>query len=163
MAKPSNNDDARWISKTKSFLKTERTFVPEASFENYPLSDLIRGLLKVDRFERGRITCLLTVKQPATNIFGSLHGGAVATIAEFVAVACAKSVVVNDDRELFLGELTLSYLSAAFINTELEVEGCIVRHGRNVTVISVEFRIKENKKLVYNARATFYKIPVAKL
>lgn len=41
-----------------------------------------------------------------------MHGGAVGTIAEIVAVACARTVV-NKDKEIFLGELSVSYLSSA--------------------------------------------------
>ncbi|KAF5195722.1 Thioesterase superfamily protein, partial [Thalictrum thalictroides] len=94
------------------------------------------------------------------NFYGSLHGGAVAAIAELVMEACVKSVVKKD---LFLGEFATSYLSAVQVNAELEVGGLILRQGRNVTVTSVEFRIKETKKLVYTARATFYNVPVANL
>lgn len=41
-----------------------------------------------------------------------MHGGAVGAVAERVAIACARTVV-GDDKDLFLGELGLSYLSAA--------------------------------------------------
>lgn len=41
-----------------------------------------------------------------------MHGGVVASVAEMVAVACARTVV-GKEKELFLGELSNSYLSAA--------------------------------------------------
>lgn len=44
-----------------------------------------------------------------------MHGGAVASIAERVAIACARTMVA-EDKELFLGELSISYLSAALRN-----------------------------------------------
>ncbi|GMH21705.1 hypothetical protein Nepgr_023547 [Nepenthes gracilis] len=78
-------------------------------------SDLIRGLLKVDCITRGRITCSFSVKPAIVNNFKGLHGGVVAAIAERVAVACARTVVA-EDKELFLGELNMSYLSAAPLN-----------------------------------------------
>lgn len=46
------------------------------------------------------------------NIYGGLHGGAVAAITERMSIACARTVV-SDDKELFLGELGISYLSSA--------------------------------------------------
>ena len=46
------------------------------------------------------------------NYYGGLHGGAVAIIVELVSIACARTVVA-EDKELFLGELSMSYLSAA--------------------------------------------------
>lgn len=55
--------------------------------------------------------CLL-VNISVQNYYDGLHGGAVAAIAERVAIACAKTVIA-EDKEIFLGELSISYLSAA--------------------------------------------------
>ncbi|KAI3899439.1 hypothetical protein MKW92_010137 [Papaver armeniacum] len=129
--------------------------LPETHQKKGFVSDVMRNLLKVDRIERGRIVCHLTVKRLVTNAYGTFHGGTVAGIAELVAIACARTVV-DEDRELFLGEMSLSYLSASAINVELEVDGCIVKSGRNVTTTSVEFRVRGTKKVVYTARATFF-------
>lgn len=126
------------------------------------LSNIIRGVLEVLHVESGRISLLLRVKPVVANKYGALHGGVVASVAELVAVACAKTVMGNE-KDLFLGELSNSYLSSAQSNTEVIVEASIVRTGRNLTVVSVEFRMKESNKLVYTSRATFYKMPVASL
>lgn len=40
-----------------------------------------------------------------------MHGGAVGAMAERVAIACARTVV-GEDKDIFLGELSISYLSA---------------------------------------------------
>lgn len=49
------------------------------------------------------------------NFFKSLHGGAFAAAVELVAIACARTVVA-EDKELFLGEISLAYLSGASKN-----------------------------------------------
>jgi acyl-coenzyme A thioesterase 13 len=50
------------------------------------------------------------------NFYGSLHGGFVAAdVAETVSIACARTVVA-EDKELSLGELSISYLSSAPMN-----------------------------------------------
>ncbi|KAK6920177.1 Thioesterase domain [Dillenia turbinata] len=136
--------------------------IPEFMSGSDSYSDLVRGILKLDQVQRGRLSCLLTVKPFVSNIYGHLHGGAVAATAEVVAVACARTVV-GEEKELFLGELGMTYLSSAPANAEVIVEASIVRRGRNLTVISVEFRLKGTTKLVYTARVTFYHMPVAKL
>lgn len=46
------------------------------------------------------------------NVYGPLHGAAVGDVALKVATACARTVV-GKDKELFLGELSISYLSSA--------------------------------------------------
>ncbi|KAE7999811.1 hypothetical protein FH972_004206 [Carpinus fangiana] len=125
-------------------------------------SDLVRGFLKPDRVLRGRVTCILTIKPPVANFYGSLHGGAVAVAAETVSIACAKTVVA-EDKGLSLGELSISYLSGAPMNAEVIVDGSVVRSGRNFTLVAVEFKLKKTGQLVYTARATFYNMPIAKL
>nr|DAD18830.1 TPA_asm: hypothetical protein HUJ06_020293 [Nelumbo nucifera] len=87
--------------------------VPEGAQINDYLSHLIRSFLKVDRIERGRITCILTPSPPLLNYYGSLHGGVVACVAELIAIACARTVSAPENKELFLGELATSYLSTA--------------------------------------------------
>ncbi|CAL5397896.1 unnamed protein product [Camellia sinensis] len=193
------------VKRCGGFLKgvgTSDTIPPQ--FEAKELfSDFIRGLLKVDRIERGRVSCFLSVKPSAMNVYGGLHGGAVASVAEMVSIACARTVV-GKDKELFLGELGISYLSAAPRNrdeqldnagnylsqaeqsiqhravvlpchrhsldaesvvglAELNVNASVVRSGRNLTVIAVEFKVKDSERLAYTSRATFYNMPVASL
>lgn len=46
------------------------------------------------------------------NTYGGLHGGSVAALAERVAIGCARTVM-REDKEPFLGELSISYLSSA--------------------------------------------------
>ncbi|KAF1001936.1 hypothetical protein AG4045_023978 [Apium graveolens] len=133
----------------------------EYDIKGYILN-IIGGVLEVLHVETGRISFLLRVKPVVTNEYGALHGGVVASVAERVAEACARTVMVNE-KDLFLGESSSSYLSGARLNTEVKVEASIVRRGRNLTVVSVEFRMKESDKLVYTSRATFYNMPLASL
>ncbi|XP_072957261.1 uncharacterized protein [Typha angustifolia] len=134
--------------------------LPAAAEKKDFFSDLIRSILTVDSIDRGRIVCTLTVNSAVTNPYNTLHGGAVAAVAEAVALACARTVV---GEELFLGELSNSYLAAARIGMEVEVDGSILRQGRRVIVTSVEFKTKKTRHLIYTSRATFYVMPVARL
>ncbi|XP_050386535.1 uncharacterized protein LOC126802871 [Argentina anserina] len=125
-------------------------------------SNLIGGILKPLIVLRGRVTCLVSVKPAVINKFGGFHGGAIAAVAEAVAFTTARTVVA-EDKELFLGELSISYLSSAPKNAEVIVDGSVVRSGRNLTVVAQEFKLKKTGNLVYTARATFYHTPVSKL
>ncbi|KAH7577873.1 hypothetical protein ACOSP7_001065 [Xanthoceras sorbifolium] len=125
-------------------------------------SNIVGGHLSVDKIQRGRVTCFFSVKPAVLNFYGGAHGGAVAAVAERMAIACARTVVAAD-KEIFLGELSVSYLSAAPENSELIVEGSVVRSGKNVTMVAVDFKLKQSGKLVYTCHATFYNTPVAKL
>ena len=61
------------------------------------------------------------------NFYASLHGGAVAAIAEMVSIACARTVVAEDNG-IFLGDMSISYLSAAPIHVSFlgSLFGCSV-------------------------------------
>ncbi|CAL9007038.1 unnamed protein product [Prunus brigantina] len=93
------------------------------------------------------------------NFFAGFHGGAV---AEAVPIACARTVVAKD-KEIFLGELSISYLASAKKNAEVIVDASVVRSGRNLSVIALEFKLKKTGDLIYTARATFCHMPAAKL
>ncbi|XP_004492674.1 uncharacterized protein [Cicer arietinum] len=118
--------------------------------------------IKVDLIQRGRISCTLSVKPQISNAFGTLHGGSVGSVVELLSIACARTVVA-EDKELFLGEINVSYLSGAPTNAEVAADASVVKSGRNVTMVALEFKLKKNGNLLYIAHATLYNIPVAKL
>ncbi|XP_047318165.1 acyl-coenzyme A thioesterase 13-like [Impatiens glandulifera] len=127
-------------------------------------SDFFRSIIKINRIERGRISSSLSVKACLANKYGGLHGGSFASVAETMATDCARTVLGDDDdKDVFLGELSISYLSAAPIDSDLIVEASVVKSGRNLTVILVEFKLKNSGKLSCLSRATFYNMPLAKL
>ena len=49
------------------------------------------------------------------NFYGSLHGGSLAAVCEMVSIACARTVVA-EDKDIFLGDMSISYLFGAPIN-----------------------------------------------
>ncbi|KAK8565841.1 hypothetical protein V6N12_059390 [Hibiscus sabdariffa] len=153
-----------YASSVMRFL--ESIGISDPKVENYSSKDfysvLLCNHLKTHTVQRGHVTCFTTVKPPIINFFGGLHGGVVAAIAERVAVATARTVV-GEDKDIFLGELAMSYLSSATINAELIVDGSVIRSGRNITLIAIEFKMRTTGELVYSCRATFYNSPIARL
>lgn len=49
------------------------------------------------------------------NGYGTLHGGAVGVLVEVLSTACARTVVA-EDKQLSLGEVSISYLSGTPAN-----------------------------------------------
>ncbi|MBA0554245.1 hypothetical protein Golax_024479 [Gossypium laxum] len=138
----------------------------DPNVENYSsrdfYSNLLCNTLKTHTVRRGHVTCFATVTPAVANYFGGLHGGAVAAIAERVAIATTRTVV-GEDKEIFLVDLGMSYLSAAPKDAELIVDGAVVKSGRNITAVSIEFKMKKTGKLLFTSRATFHNSPLAKL
>uniref|UniRef100_A0A0V0HXV8 Putative ovule protein n=1 Tax=Solanum chacoense TaxID=4108 RepID=A0A0V0HXV8_SOLCH len=112
---------AESISKVNGFVKSmglfNLNFPPQYDTKD-SFSELSRSFLKVQHVHRGKISCIVSVKPPIMNVYGSLHGGAVGDVAVRVATACARTIV-GKDKELFLGELSISYLSSAPQNVSL--------------------------------------------
>uniref|UniRef100_A0A0E0AJC5 Thioesterase domain-containing protein n=1 Tax=Oryza glumipatula TaxID=40148 RepID=A0A0E0AJC5_9ORYZ len=165
---PSLAESRQW---TRRFLRSLGVDGPLPAAAELPAaySALVRGVLSSAAVSvvpasspaSPRVSCTLTVSSAAVNAYNTLHGGMVAAVAEAVGMACARAAA--GDKEMFLGELSAAYLSAARLNTEVEVEAQILRKGRSVVVTTVEFRLKGTKKLCYTSRATFYIMPVASL
>lgn len=97
-------------------------------------SALIHGILKPLHIRKSRVTCLVSITPAVAvilrglsspffvsnfvfhfvmnvqNIRRGFHGGAAAAVAaETVSIACARTVAA-EDTEIFLGELSISYL-----------------------------------------------------
>ncbi|XP_027338665.1 uncharacterized protein LOC113852555 [Abrus precatorius] len=152
------------VSLTHTFLKRMGMDqpIPQSCYTSGFYSNFFGSFIKVDHIKRGRISSTITVKAPISNLFGILHGGSVGSFIELLSIACARTVVA-EDRELFLGEISVSYLSGAPINAEILADATVVKSGRNVTMVALEFKLKKTGDLFYIAHATLYNIPVAKL
>ncbi|CAL0304665.1 unnamed protein product [Lupinus luteus] len=160
----SNLIDPEHAAYTLDFLTRMGIYetVPESCNINDFYSKFYGSFIKVDHIQRGRISSTITVKPPSCNSYGTLHGGSVGSYAELLSTACARTVVA-EDKDIFLGEISVSYLSAAPVDSEVLADVSVVKSGRNVTVIAMEFKLKKTGSLIYIAHATFYNTPVAKL
>ncbi|CAL5196147.1 unnamed protein product [Lathyrus oleraceus] len=156
--------DPKSVSETQSFVKFMGSGapVPENCNANGFFDSFLRNFIKVDQIQPGRISCTLIVKPPICNAYGTLHGGTVASLVEVLAIACARTVVA-EDKQLFLGEISISYLSATPMDEEVVANASVVKSGRNLTVVALEFKLKKTGNLLYLSHATFFNMPVSSL
>ncbi|KAI3725391.1 hypothetical protein L1987_65178 [Smallanthus sonchifolius] len=116
---------------------------------------VIMSGLKVDLIERGRVICSMKVPPRLLNVGKSLHGGATAALVDVVG----SSVILTVDRATTTGvsvEINVSYLDAAYVGDEIEIEAKALRVGKAVAVVSVEFRNKKTGKIIAQGRHTKY-------
>ncbi|KAL6551270.1 hypothetical protein OROMI_021758 [Orobanche minor] len=92
-----------------------RSIKPEFNVKG-AYSKAVGRVLKIISAQNAKISCILHAKPPVLNRLGRLHGLVVASVSERVEIACAKTVVGKD---LFLGELSISYLSSSPRNASL--------------------------------------------
>ncbi|CAI8584248.1 unnamed protein product [Vicia faba] len=156
--------DPKSVSETQSFFKVMSSGapVPENCNTDGFFDSFLRHFIKVDQIQPGRISCTLVAKPPLCNGYGTLHGGSVGALVEVLSTACARTVVA-EDKQLFLGEISISYLSATPINEEVVANACVVKSGRNLTVVALEFKLKKTGNLLYLTHATFFNMPVSNL
>ncbi|KAK2650386.1 hypothetical protein Ddye_017875 [Dipteronia dyeriana] len=136
--------------------------IPENMSTKDFYSNIVGSHLKVHQIQRGRVTCLFSVKPAVVNFYGGVHGGAVGAVAERMAIACARTVMA-EDKQIFLAELSISYLYAAPANSELIIDASVSKTGKTVTVVAIDFKFKESGKVCYSCHATFFNMPVSKL
>ncbi|KAK7390017.1 hypothetical protein VNO78_25315 [Psophocarpus tetragonolobus] len=151
-------------SETLRFVDVMGASIPLPRNCQTPLyyDNFLRSFIKLHHIQRGRISCTVLAKPPVCNGYGTLHGGSVGSLVDILSTACARTVV-SQDKELFLGEISISYLSATPLNEEVLANASVVKTGRNLTVVSVEFKLKKTGNLVYITHATFYNMPVSSL
>ncbi|KAJ1288936.1 hypothetical protein BS78_02G127000 [Paspalum vaginatum] len=106
--------------------------LPASADQPDAYSALVRAILSsvaVSASPAPRVSCTITVSPAVTNRYNTLHGGAVAAVAEAVGMACAR--IAAGDKEMFLGELSTAYLAAARCDSEVDVEAQVLMKGRS--------------------------------
>ncbi|CAI0430912.1 unnamed protein product [Linum tenue] len=123
--------------------------IPNRFFERF----IMQGL-HVDLVEPGRVICSMKVPPRLLNAGNFLHGGATATLVDLVGSAVI--FTVGAPQTGVSVEINVSYLDAAYVNEEIEIEARILRVGKAVGVVSVEFRKKKTGKIIAQGRHTKY-------
>ncbi|XP_047063182.1 acyl-coenzyme A thioesterase 13-like [Lolium rigidum] len=157
-----------------------RTLEPTASPEDIsgstPYDSFVISGVRLDAAEHGRVLFSFVVTPRHANSQGYLLSGVTATLADQLGSAAIFSSVVGLSgvglSELGLSglglsgvslEISVSYLDTATVGDEIEVEVKLLRAGKSVGVVSVDFRKKRTGKLIAQARHTKYLAVSSKL
>nr|GEV85257.1 acyl-coenzyme A thioesterase 13 [Tanacetum cinerariifolium] len=146
------------LESAKNYLEKTSSGASANDIDSMPFKffePMIMSGLKVDLIERGRLLCSMIVPQRLLNVANSLHGGATAALVDVVGSA----VIMTVDRATTTGvsvEINVSYLDAAFVGDEIEIEAKALRVGKAVAVVTVEFRNKKTGKIIAQGRHTKY-------
>ncbi|CAH9123310.1 unnamed protein product [Cuscuta epithymum] len=117
--------------------------------------------IKVDLVERGRLVCNLKVPPRLVNMGNFLHGGATAALVDIVGSAVIHTVGAPSTGVSV--EISVSYLDAAFLHEEVEIEAKVLRVGKTLAFVNVELRKKKTGKIVAQGRHTKYLAVPSKL
>ncbi|XP_062185608.1 uncharacterized protein LOC133889154 [Phragmites australis] len=110
--------------------------------------------VSVESAEHGRLLCSFVVTPRLASPAGYLRSGVTATLADQVGSAVFYcSGPVSSGVSL---EISVSYVDAAAVGEEIEVEGKLLHAGKSIGVVSVDFRKKKTGKLMAQGRHTKY-------
>uniref|UniRef100_A0A7C9DWA7 Acyl-CoA hydrolase n=1 Tax=Opuntia streptacantha TaxID=393608 RepID=A0A7C9DWA7_OPUST len=117
---------------------------------------IVNGL-RTDLIEPGRILCSFKVPARLLNTANTLHGGAIASLIDLVGSAVIYTTGIRSTGVSV--EINVSYLDAALLDEEIEIEAKTLRVGKVIAVVSVELRKMATGKIIAQGRHTKY-LPV---
>ncbi|XP_010475081.1 PREDICTED: acyl-coenzyme A thioesterase 13-like [Camelina sativa] len=153
------------LESVKRYLEGDGEEEKKTKVANLPhrfLERFVTNGLKVDLIEPGRLICSMKVPPHLLNAGSFLHGGATATLVDLIgsAVIYTAAGVTHSGVSV---EINVSYLDAAFLHEEIEIESRALRVGKAVAVVSVELRKKKTGKIIAQGRHTKYFAPRSNL
>jgi acyl-coenzyme A thioesterase 13 len=101
---------------------------------------VLEGLV-ITSIGSGKATCELTVGEPHTNSYGTLHGGCIATIVDIVGTMAAMSI--DPLRPGVSVDMSQTFLSPAKQGSRLLIQGSCLRSGRRLAFTEVSISLLE--------------------
>jgi acyl-coenzyme A thioesterase 13 len=122
---------------------------------NRPLVGFDRALTGLEILEsgEGRARARILVVETMQNLFGNLHGGAIATLVDDIGTLA----IISADREHRLGvttDLNVSYFAPGRAGSAILVEGKVLKIGRTLSAVMVDLRREEDGVLIAQGRMT---------
>uniref|UniRef100_A0A0N5APW9 4HBT domain-containing protein n=1 Tax=Syphacia muris TaxID=451379 RepID=A0A0N5APW9_9BILA len=99
-----------------------------------------------------RIVVELTIDEEHVNSKKTLHGGQTAALCDMVT-ARAVGMTVRD-KAMVSVELAVSYMLPVNLGETIEIEGRVLKIGRNIAFAEAEFRRKSDGRLVAKGKHT---------
>ncbi|HNW44710.1 MAG TPA: PaaI family thioesterase [Elusimicrobiales bacterium] len=106
--------------------------------------------LRITKLAKGRCECAMKAVERHGNIYGTVHGGTLAAVADFaMGVAC-----VTAGKRVVTIDMSVSYLKGAPARTRLRAEGEVICAGRRL--MRAEGRIYGGGELLARSQASYY-------
>jgi acyl-coenzyme A thioesterase 13 len=115
--------------------------------------DRVLAGLEVLSSEPGRVVARLLVDEPVQNMFGRLHGGAIATLVDDVGTLAIVSAD-GDRRPGVSVDLNVSYVGAGRPVEPVLIEAQVLKSGRSLAFVEVTLRHEGDGSLIARGRMT---------
>ncbi|EGD78583.1 hypothetical protein PTSG_09275 [Salpingoeca rosetta] len=108
--------------------------------------------LRVVAIKAGSVTATLPVTKPLCNSYGTLHGGAAATLVDIVGTM---ALLTKDPRRAGVSvDINTSYLRAAKEGEELLITGQVLKTGKKLGFTQVDIARKSDNEVLVTGRHT---------
>lgn len=106
--------------------------------------------LRLTALEEGKAGCAMTAAPKHSNIYGTVHGGTFAAVADFaMGVAC-----VTTGKRVVTIDMNVSYIKSAPAGSRLKAVGEVVSRGKRI--MRAEGKIFCGDLLLARAQASYY-------
>ncbi|XP_076914104.1 uncharacterized protein LOC143572981 [Bidens hawaiensis] len=160
MAKKTPRDHLR-VTDQDSDRVTKLTIPPQPpeAFHSFYEDFTLRGI-RVDRFQPGSISCSFTVPPRLTDRNGNLAAGAIANLVDEIGA----TMVYEKDVPMNVSvDMSISYLSTAKVNDELEISAKLLGGKGAVKGTLVVLKNKITGEIIAEGRHSLFSITRSKL
>ena len=113
------------------------------------LKDLVVTSINI---QEGIVECELIIHEEIQNTYGTLHGGAIATIVDVVGTM---AILTKDPLRAGVSvDLNVTYISAAKANEKIKIIGKVLKTGKRIAFSEVSFYRSSDNTLLATGRHT---------
>jgi uncharacterized protein (TIGR00369 family) len=110
--------------------------------------------IQIERFEEGRCIAVVPMKPETNGIFGSYHGGLLATAADMIT-CFALLTQIDPTEDVATTDINIHYLAPCM--TDVRVDAKVIKCGRTLSPIEARMYDLENR-LVAIAQVTYIRV-----
>ncbi|GAU36742.1 hypothetical protein TSUD_318410 [Trifolium subterraneum] len=145
----------RHLEKKKRDSESESTVDDEEELPRAFLEHLILRGLRLHLIQPGRVLFSMNIPPRLLNSGNYLHGGAITTLVDLIGAVAIPAAGFPWDSGVSL-EINVSCLDAAYAHEEIEIDARVLRVGKTIATVSVEFRKKKTGQIFAQGRHTKY-------
>ncbi|CAJ2641354.1 unnamed protein product [Trifolium pratense] len=144
------------LESVKNYLENKgKASTVENEFPPKFLEPLVLDGQCLQLMEPGRMVFSMKIPPRLLNSGNYLHVGAITTLVDLVGAAAIPAAGFPVDTGVSV-EINVTCFHAAYVNEEIEIDTRVLRVGKAVAVVSVEFRKKKTGQVFAQGRHTKY-------
>ncbi|WJX40996.1 hypothetical protein P8452_28416 [Trifolium repens] len=144
------------LESVKRYLENKgKASTVDDEFPSKFLEPLVLDGQRLQLIEPGRVVFSMKIPPRLLNSGNYLHVGAITTLVDLVGAAAIPAAGFPLETGVSV-KINVTCLDAAYINEEIEIDARVLRVGKTIAAVSVEFRKKRTGQIFAQGRHTKY-------